>query len=773
MQQLLELAGDQALVVLALGRDETDAERLREWLAARGPVETCILGVDDPLAVGKRRRLVMGLGRLSAPERTRALDDFNAARDRIRVLGLQIILFIEAAQFRDAARQTTDLRAWSSMTFRVPARPEPARRATPPRALPKQDRLAHAPLPYLWPTIVQRPIFGRERELDAMDEANARGGVLALVGWPGTGKTALARTWLRDRAEPGRPQFWWSFDEQPLGRSVFSPTDWFWHEVQAWMGRAGEALSPWQRAQALAAHLKARQGILFLDGVERLSAFGGGTGRFDINALLGAASSSGSSLIVLTLERPLDEGVAPGCSLVAVGPAAFSETGERAPSLLGAGVDSDLPALTEALADAGSAAQSVLLTIACGFGYVERDALAQLPSNADLDLDEVLASLAERGVLESPSDAPLVSVHYLTEAKIQATATPENLARAHHEWADYHAHQAATSGAAAFQRLLAASQELAHRWAGSSRDERAAAPPALSVHEELSRIGAFSTSLSSLPPGGDFAFSPALADLCATADLGLGRTALATAFVPKTPWDAWALLEWGRLEKSEELSVSIMTTARRPAGSWADYTASLFGQSVAVWLAHGPGTIDPYWGSPEYGSWRARLQRSLQPEVRRAQLMAARLALEHVEREVETAASSVPGHEVLLAIPRLAAGDALGAKSALDAGLPAIRRRGHLVDVALAVLIEAQVARAVGDSDAAALALDEVEAIARFAALRLILVDALLERARLIADEDRERALDLVYEAQRHIEDTGYGLRRPEAQALREALGGG
>ena len=62
--------------------------------------------------------------------------------------------------------------------------------------------------------------------------------------------------------------------------------------------------------------------------------------------------------------------------------------------------------------------------------------------------------------------------------------------------------------------------------------------------------------------------------------------------------------------------------------------------------------------------------------------------------------------------------------------------------------------------------------IARRSEMRLFQCDAHLEYARLaLAEGDREKAREHVAEARRLVEETGYGRRRPEVEALEAEVG--
>src|SRR3954447_20946550 len=92
---------------------------------------------------------------------------------------------------------------------------------------PSSDRVdrmqPHPPEPLVVHPLPIAPAFvGRDRELDELcsDWESGAGGVLALVGLGGAGKTALAARFLAELLAPGlrsRPDglFVWSFYQQP------------------------------------------------------------------------------------------------------------------------------------------------------------------------------------------------------------------------------------------------------------------------------------------------------------------------------------------------------------------------------------------------------------------------------------------------------------------------------------------------------------------------------------------------------------------------------
>jgi tetratricopeptide (TPR) repeat protein len=112
------------------------------------------------------------------------------------------------------------------------------------------------------------------------------------------------------------------------------------------------------------------------------------------------------------------------------------------------------------------------------------------------------------------------------------------------------------------------------------------------------------------------------------------------------------------------------------------------------------------------------------------------------------------------------------AKAQLDQAIDGLRRSGNMDDLPRGLLARAALFRKTGDPSAAQRDLDEAMRIARRSEMRLFQCDAHLEYARLaLAQNDREKAREHVAEARRLVEDTGYGRRRPEVEALEAEVG--
>jgi tetratricopeptide (TPR) repeat protein len=122
-----------------------------------------------------------------------------------------------------------------------------------------------------------------------------------------------------------------------------------------------------------------------------------------------------------------------------------------------------------------------------------------------------------------------------------------------------------------------------------------------------------------------------------------------------------------------------------------------------------------------------------------------------------------------LSLARVA--EALGehreASAELDHAIDSLRRAGHIEFVVRGLLARAALFRDASKFGPARSDLDEAMRIARRSEMRLFQCDAHLEYARLaLAEGDEEKARGHVAEARRLVDETGYGRRRPEVEAL-------
>ncbi len=120
----------------------------------------------------------------------------------------------------------------------------------------------------------------------------------------------------------------------------------------------------------------------------------------------------------------------------------------------------------------------------------------------------------------------------------------------------------------------------------------------------------------------------------------------------------------------------------------------------------------------------------------------------------------------------LALGEHGEARAQLDQAVDGLRQAGSMHYLPRGLLARAALFRETGDALAARRDLDEAMRIARRSEMRLFQCDAHLEYARLaLAERDPEKAREHVVEARRLVEETGYGRRRPEVEALEALVG--
>jgi tetratricopeptide (TPR) repeat protein len=120
----------------------------------------------------------------------------------------------------------------------------------------------------------------------------------------------------------------------------------------------------------------------------------------------------------------------------------------------------------------------------------------------------------------------------------------------------------------------------------------------------------------------------------------------------------------------------------------------------------------------------------------------------------------------------LAQGEHLPAKIDLDEGVNGLRHAGDLMYLPRGLLARAGLFREIGDFSGARRDLKEAMRIGKRSEMRLFQCDAHLEYARLaLAAGDKDQARAHVAEGRRLVEETGYGRRRPEIEALETQLG--
>jgi tetratricopeptide (TPR) repeat protein len=115
----------------------------------------------------------------------------------------------------------------------------------------------------------------------------------------------------------------------------------------------------------------------------------------------------------------------------------------------------------------------------------------------------------------------------------------------------------------------------------------------------------------------------------------------------------------------------------------------------------------------------------------------------------------------------LALGEHGDARDQLDRAVDGLRQAGNVSYLPRGLLARAAFFRDTGDFPAARRDLEEAMRIAKRSEMRLFQCDAHLEFARLALEEgDRDQAREHVAEARRLVDETGYGRRRPEVEAL-------
>ena len=151
-----------------------------------------------------------------------------------------------------------------------------------PRAMAESQLTAPASLPssvivesWRLPPTAGAPL-GREFALEELDLAlsSPKINVATVVGWGGSGKSALVNHWLARVAADGyrgaKRVFAWNFgghrdDERETSSDLFFEAALSWYGVEA-----GLSLSLWERGQVLAQKIQESTTLLILDGIEAL-----------------------------------------------------------------------------------------------------------------------------------------------------------------------------------------------------------------------------------------------------------------------------------------------------------------------------------------------------------------------------------------------------------------------------------------------------------------------------------------------------------------------
>ena len=172
------------------------------------------------------------------------------------------------ADFRDENERPMQLQRLVRQVKKDFAALEPAKPAYPPL---DNEHVSLERLPY-----TGYELFGRQKELQALDEAWAAAGthVISFVGYGGVGKSTLLNKWLErlrwDNYRGAQKVFAWSFYSQGTNERVTS-ADKFINDALAWFGDPNPtAGSPWDKGSRLADLIRRHKTLLLLDGMEPL-----------------------------------------------------------------------------------------------------------------------------------------------------------------------------------------------------------------------------------------------------------------------------------------------------------------------------------------------------------------------------------------------------------------------------------------------------------------------------------------------------------------------
>jgi tetratricopeptide (TPR) repeat protein len=127
------------------------------------------------------------------------------------------------------------------------------------------------------PQLLTRDLFGREKELQWLDNAwaNPATNVITFVAWGGVGKTALVNYWVRRLAarnyDGAERVYAWSFYSQGTSDTQAATAEYFINDALGWFGDPDPAAgSPWDKGERLAHLIRAQRALLVLDGLEPL-----------------------------------------------------------------------------------------------------------------------------------------------------------------------------------------------------------------------------------------------------------------------------------------------------------------------------------------------------------------------------------------------------------------------------------------------------------------------------------------------------------------------
>lgn len=165
-----------------------------------------------------------------------------------------------------------------------------------------------------------RVLFGREKELAALDAAWAKGtlNIYTLVAWGGAGKTSLVFHWVQTRfAAKDWPDikryFDWSFYSQGTGETRQTSADLFIAKALEFFGDPDPTKgSAYERGERLAGLIRQHRTLLILDGIEPLQYPPNDpqAGRLKdqaLDALLRELAADNPGLVVITTREHLTD----------------------------------------------------------------------------------------------------------------------------------------------------------------------------------------------------------------------------------------------------------------------------------------------------------------------------------------------------------------------------------------------------------------------------------------------------------------------------------
>lgn len=177
---------------------------------------------------------------------------------------------------------------------------------------PSPEKIQITRLPY-----TNSHLFGREKELDMMDDAWNEGvKILVLKAMGGTGKTALLKHWLDqfvvDDFRGAQAVFTWSFYSQGSAENKQTSTDDFFESALRFFGYTDEALpAPHERGIKLARLVAAHRTLLILDGLEPLQhpvgIFRGELKDQSLKALLQQLAANNAGLCLISSRQTVEE----------------------------------------------------------------------------------------------------------------------------------------------------------------------------------------------------------------------------------------------------------------------------------------------------------------------------------------------------------------------------------------------------------------------------------------------------------------------------------